>query len=102
MLPSTTVFNPPADKAGLHAYAGSCDPALGCGNSRFQTFSVSCFQWVPRSGKGLKRGPCKVRVRGSADHPENIYRKAAQICKQLDSGTYSGPKTVVIRTQEND
>lgn len=65
-----------------------------CG--RFEAVSVGVFEWISRAnGKGVKRGPVKVRVRGS--DPVKISRKAKEICDELDVGAYRGPKTVVAR-----
>jgi hypothetical protein len=63
-------------------YEGAYDP-----NSKkivpFQseTFSVGIFQWVPRvSKKGLKKSAVVKRIRGRADKPENVYKRAQEEC----------------------
>lgn len=82
----------------LHGFDGNCRPG-GPGEfcSSQETFSVGIFQILPKSsGKGTKRGPVKVRVRGYVSHPGYVYSKAREIVDQLDAGTYSGPKTVRV------
>jgi hypothetical protein len=83
-------------EAGTHEYSGACAP--GDYGGVWDTFSVGVFEWVPRkSGRGTKRSKAKVRVKGPSEHPERVYAKAREIAAQLDTGTYAGPKTVVIR-----
>lgn len=77
-------------QAGTHGFDGACLPGPG---SHFATFSVGIFEWVPRAnGKGVKRGPVKVRVRGSDER--KIRRRAREIAAELDAGAYRGPKNV--------
>lgn len=96
------------EKVGKHSYAGSCGPmGMGIpGAKPFQwygsipqeTFSVGVFQWVLlKSGKGVKRGPVKVRVSGRVDDAAKIAAKAQAICELLDLGAYTGPKNVTVR-----
>ena len=60
-----------------------------------KTFSVSIFQWIPKSSaKGLKKGPKKVRVIGPVSDPDLVYEIAREIVKDLDHDRYDGPKTV--------
>lgn len=60
-------------------------------------FSVGVFKWVRTvDGRGIKRGPVLVRVSGPVTEEAEVYRMAAQVCFQLDSGTYSGPKSVTV------
>jgi len=81
--------------AGAHSYDGSCRPENQNG-ATYQTFSVGCFEWL--QGKhGVKKSKAKVRVRGSIFSSEKVHAKAQEICKQLDAGTYQGPKTVTVR-----
>jgi hypothetical protein len=88
------MIQPNPGPPGTHAFYGACAPD---GNlcHRNQTFSVSCFEWVPYSrGKGTKRGPTKVRVKGFTNDPQLVFDFASEVCKQLDAGTYDGAKTV--------
>lgn len=95
------------DKVGKHAFAGSCAPpgvneASGGwdgGTYRsWEMFSVGIFQWVLRaSGKGVKRGPVKVRVEGRTTDAKLVAAKARAICELLDIGAYTGPKNVKVR-----
>jgi len=58
-------------------------------------FSVGIFQWIPtKDGKGLKRSPVRVRVRGQCLYPEKVYALARQIVNELDMGAYTGKKNV--------
>lgn len=66
------------------------------GNNMYQTFSLGCFEWLPRKSGGLKRGKVKVRVSGGQHLRLTIYDRAVAICKELDAGTYTGPKHVRV------
>ena len=79
---------------GEHSYSGSCAPGQSK-FSRFQTFSVGVFEWLPKaSGKGLKKSKVKVRISGSSSQPDIVYREAERVAYALDKGTYKGPKNV--------
>lgn len=79
-----------------HYFDGSCAP----GNKDHftnKTFSVGIFQAIPNvSGKGLKRSPAKVRVSGLCSKADMVYFTAERICRELDSGSYSGKKNVNV------
>lgn len=79
-------------QAGTHGFDGACLPGPGSQYVYvFATFSVGIFEWVPRAnGKGVKRGPVKVRVRGK--DVSKIRRRAREIAAELDAGAYRGPK----------
>jgi hypothetical protein len=79
---------------GKHDYSGNCAPTNKY--CIWETFSVGIFEWIPAKF-GLKKSKVKVRVSGSTYEPEEVYAKAEEICKQLDSGTYNGPKNVRAR-----
>ena len=82
----------------LHTFAGQCEPGFLRNHASYATFSVACFELVPKkSGLGVKCGKAKVRVIGPISNPEAVYKKAAEICVALDDGTYAGPKTVRLR-----
>ena len=82
---------------GAHGWSGSCAPG-GLYSCHNKTFSVGCFQWLPSASKGIaKKGKCKVRVYGRKDDPQLVYEAADRICRELDAGTYAGPKTVRIK-----
>ena len=89
---------------GAHGWSGSCAPATagwrGGRNLHWnKTFSVGCFQWLPSASRGIaKKGKCKVRVYGQRDNPRPVYEAADRICRELDAGTYAGPKTVRIKS----
>lgn len=77
-------------QVGTHGFSGACLPRYG---SHFETFSVGVFEWVPRAnGKGVKRGPVKVRVWGKDER--KIMARAREIAAELDAGAYRGPKKV--------
>ena len=93
--------------AGRHGYSGECDPARNAHlHFKPETFSVGVFSWIPkksaakRFGRGeskpedLKRGKVKVRIRGLTNNPTAVYRKAKEVCDELDAGAYTGPKTI--------
>lgn len=77
----------------------SLENAMSQGRSIvYATFSVGVFQWVP-DARGLpKRGKAKVRVVGKTtkDGYAAVYDKALAVANDLDAGTYSGPKRVVV------
>ena len=88
------MIKPTPGPPGTHAFYGACAPG-GSVLSNNETFSVSCFEWVPYSrGKGTKRGLTKVRVKGFTDDPQPVFDCAAEVCRQLDAGTYDGTKTI--------
>lgn len=84
---------PEPGPAGTHAFYGTCAP-IECFRNTTETFSVGCFEWVPASGGGTKRGPTKVRVKGWTYNPQWVYDRAVKVCKELDAGTYNGTKTI--------
>ncbi len=93
--PTTTTITPAV--AGQHDYHGACAPgnAPPTWTSRHFRFSVGCFQYLPKAnGRGVKRGPVKVRITGFTRSPELVYEKAAEVCRQLDAGTYNGPRNI--------
>ena len=82
--------------AGKHSFGGMCAPAGG-GYTAVKTFSVGVFEWIARaSGRGVKRGPVKARVKGLTAAPEVVYARAAAICAALDAGTYTGKRNVSV------
>ena len=79
---------------GKHEFAGQCSENQE-EMKRWKTFSVGVFEVIPKkAGDGTKRGPVKVRVIGSTDNPELVYEEAKRIVRELDDGTYRGPKNV--------
>ena len=81
--------------AGTHGFDGKCAPSARESWSGQETFSLGIFEWVPKaSGKGVKRGPVKVRVRGSVSSPRGAYRRAEAIASALNYKLYTGPKNV--------
>jgi hypothetical protein len=72
--------------AGLWDFDGECKPEIVavCASNQ-QTFSVSVFQWIPKSsGKGLKRSKAIKRITGSVNDFEKIYSKAELFCIDKD------------------
>lgn len=67
-------------------YSGACAPGR-CGTiSGMATFSLGIFQWLPKkSGKGLKRGKVKYRLRGQTYNPKEVYDKAENLIKELNN-----------------
>jgi hypothetical protein len=81
-----------------HEFDGACAPGHAIHSATWKTFSVGCYEIVPRkSVTGTKRGPVKVRVIGPVSRPHDVYTKASEICGKLDDGTYWGPKTVRVK-----
>lgn len=85
----------PLRPPGIHSFDGACLP--GHSEPLWDAFSVGVFEWVPtKSGKGVKRGKVKVRVKGLWCNSEAVFAKAREIACELDAGTYSGPKNVSV------
>lgn len=79
-------------KAYEYDWDGACKPG---GRLHFNsiTFSVGVFQWILKdSGKGLKRGPVIKRIKGYLAKPEEVYRQADQLCKELNAKWKRGAK----------
>jgi len=71
------------EKLGRWDFDGACKP----GNSLPKdTFSVSIFQWVQKKSGGLKKSKSVYRVKGSFHYPEQVYKRAGEICDFLDNG----------------
>lgn len=63
----------------------------------FESFSIGIFRWVLKgNGKSLKKESAKVRVVGGSAARKKMLEKCEEIRKQLDAGTYKGPKTVRV------
>lgn len=89
----------PARWVGWYDFDGEAAPVRLRERGRHlqSSFSVGVFQWVHKAGgRGVKRGPVLVRVHGLVDQEREVYRLAAQICFQLDAGTYDGTKKVTV------
>lgn len=68
-----------------HDFSGSCAPYGIQVYANFSTFSVGIFQWLLRaSGKGLKKSAVKYRVRGSVSNQKAVYKRAEEVCNELD------------------
>jgi hypothetical protein len=73
-----------------HDFSGSCKPEeiqKSFSNWKPATFSVGIFQWLPYAAgkrKGLKKSVVKYRVKGFTSNPEPVYKRAREICDELD------------------
>lgn len=86
----------PRAEAGKHGWRSACHPKH-IQHDLFGTFSVGIFQWVPKaSGFGVKPSKVLVRVSGPGTMPGAVDARVAQIIQELDAGTYTGSKKVVI------
>lgn len=64
----------------------------------WESFSFGIFKWGMKSnGKEMKPTAAVVRVKASPKDVEAAISRAEQIVSQLDAGSYSGAKTVVIK-----
>lgn len=64
-------------------WSGSCVPGSGrC----FATFSVGCFQWLPKKSGGLKKGRVAIRFGGPRHKPQEVYDKAQAWCDAQNAG----------------
>jgi hypothetical protein len=64
-----------------------------------KSFSVNIFQWGLKSnGKEMKPLKCVVRVSGSPDNIENVFKFCENVVKDLDSNMWDGRKSVVLRS----
>ena len=63
-------------------YSGQCDPATA--NTRWKTFSVGVFVWLPKaSGRGLKKSKAVKRIIGQTKNPESAYAEAQAYCAKM-------------------
>jgi len=86
-------------EAYKHDYSGSYAPNKST-RERVDTFSVGCFQWLPKSnGKGLKKSAVKFRIRGYVSNPGPVYKMAETICDQLDRGLDLPTKSVFVKDE---
>lgn len=74
----------PAPRVYEWAWAGQCAPGKA-GSRRYETFSVGCFQWLPRSDGGLKKGKVVERFQGRTDAPDEVYARAAAWCAERNA-----------------
>ena len=68
-----------------HCIKRACDPDTALGRKfSFQTFSVGCFQWLPRDGvrPGLKKGKVQKRFAGQTSNAQQVYAQAQAWCDQ--------------------
>ena len=78
----------------IHGFDGQCSPKNDY-PWRHDTFSLGVFEMLKRkSGAGYKRGRVLVRIKGWTSDPDPVYEEARRIKDLLDTGKYSGPKTV--------
>lgn len=60
-------------------------------------FSLGVFEWVPTAnGQGLKKGPVKVRIKGFFSKADQVYKRAREVCAQLDAGEAVTQKSISI------
>lgn len=70
--------------AGTWDFDGACAP--GRAHGRHRTFSLGCFQWIPKaSGKGTKRGKVVKRFVGLTDDPESAFEQARAWCTERNA-----------------
>lgn len=68
-----------------HDFSGNCAPDPNGVAYPQASFSVGIFQWLLKiSGKGLKKSAVKYRVRGSISNYQLVYKRAEEICNELD------------------
>ena len=85
---------------GKHGFYGACRPGGPEEFTSQNSFSLGIFEWVKSKSERPKRGKVKVRVVANMHDYDAACAKARQIAAMLDTGTYSGPKTV--RVQPDD
>lgn len=80
---------------------GSCDPGRSFG-IRVETFSVGCFQWIPRANvrHGLKRGKVVKRFTGSTSYPKDVYKRAQAWCDEQNRTAPLPPCPICNKTVE--
>lgn len=63
-----------------------------------KNFSVGVFKWELKSnGKEMKKGKTIVRVQGSVEKSEEVFKKAESVVAELDNGIWSGKKSVTVK-----
>lgn len=93
-----TIQQSPAPEVYKHGFDGSCAPSTpGAGWSGQIGFSVGVFQWLPKSGgKGVKRGPVKIRVKGYMKDADKVYAMANELCAKLNAGWVPDRKSMTV------
>ena len=76
----------PRKKIFAHDFNGSRNMKLSPAMSmNCLTFSLGIFRWLLKaSGKGLKKSAVMYRVKGYTSNPEPVYKRAKEICEELD------------------
>ena len=78
---------------GKHYFSGT--PRAG-----HDTFSVGVFECLAtKRGDDIKKGKVRVRVHGLTADPVKAYMKASDIAEWLDAGTYTGAKSVSVKSK---
>ncbi len=91
----TTAQSPPPE-AYKHGFDGSCAPGSHYSSGQV-SFSVGVFQWLPTAaGRGLKRSPVKIRIKGYMSEPERVYAAAREVCTKLDAGWVPDKKSISV------
>lgn len=66
--------------AGMWDYAGKCAPGVGL-PTNYRSFSLGCFQWEPKTGRGLKRGKVQKRFSGLIEEADQVEARAREWCE---------------------
>lgn len=82
-------------------WSGAHDP----GNEespRHKTFSVGCFQWIPRTGvrHGLKKGKVAKRFYGKTWDTDSVYYAAREWCEEQNRTAPLPPCPICNKTVE--
>jgi len=84
-----------AKTAYKHGYSGSCGP--GNMHTACKTFSVGCFQWLPKSrGNDLKKSAVRFRVKGKVSDAKRVYAEAEEFCSMLDDGWLPDKRSITV------
>lgn len=81
---------------GKHDYDKESAEKFASWNGK--SFSVNIFKWgLKTNGKEMKPLKCVVRVSGSPLNKEKVFESCENIIKDLDNGTWSGKKSVIVK-----
>jgi hypothetical protein len=76
-----TLGNGQPKPAGTWDWYGAYDPAHHR-HAPSVLFSIGVFQWLPKQGKGVKRGKSVARFTGPVSHPQGVYIQARTFIAQ--------------------
>lgn len=82
---------------GTHDYDDETAKRFASYNE-LKTFSIGIFQWVMTAKrKKMKPSKCIVRVKGTPQNSDAVFKEAERIIALLDAGEWNGKKSVTVK-----